>query len=45
MLLEIIFSVILLCASAFFSCSETALTSLPKHQASYLKKRKVKGAK
>ncbi|MDR1323255.1 MAG: hemolysin family protein [Candidatus Margulisbacteria bacterium] len=45
MFLEIIFSVILLCASAFFSCSETALTSLPKHQAGYLKKRKVKGAK
>jgi CBS domain containing-hemolysin-like protein len=45
MILEITFSVILLLASAFFSCSETALTSLPKHQVSYLKKRKVKGAK
>jgi CBS domain containing-hemolysin-like protein len=45
MILEIIFGIILLLLSAFFSCSETALTSLPKHQVGYLKKRKVRGAK
>ncbi|GBR75739.1 putative hemolysin [Candidatus Termititenax persephonae] len=45
MLAETILVFVLLLVSAFFSCSETALTALSKHQLSLLKSRKVRGYK
>lgn len=43
--IELICIIILLGFSAFFSCAETSLTALSKHQLSHIKNRKIKGWK